>query len=179
MSGTAVGGWGTGPPIDFLLVTTGTTGFDDLVVAAEAVTTRLDVRDGLIQFGEGSRIPTGLPALRHVPALDPYYEKASVVVAHGGAGTAMEVLRRGLPLVAAANGDRYDGHQEDLLSALDAAGHLVWCRDLDRLDHAIVRALTVPLRPLPPERCSIPADVERILATLPARRRLRWPWRGR
>jgi uncharacterized protein YfaQ (DUF2300 family) len=91
----------------------------------------------------------------------------------------MEVLGRGLPLVAAANGDRYDDHQEDLLSTLDAAGHLVWCRDLDRLDRAIVTALTTPLRPLPSVPCSIPAEIERILAALPTRRRLRMPWRRR
>jgi UDP-N-acetylglucosamine transferase subunit ALG13 len=164
-------------PIDFMLVTTGTTGFDELVAAADRAASRLGVRDGLIQYGPGRLVPSALPAERFVPSLDPYYDKATVVVAHGGAGTALEVLGRGLPLVAAANGDRYDDHQRDLLVALSEAGHLVWCRDLDRLDDAVRAALAGPLRPLPPAPCTIALHVDRLLAGLPAGRRLRSPLR--
>jgi UDP-N-acetylglucosamine transferase subunit ALG13 len=165
--------------IDFLLVTVGTTGFDELVQAVDAVVGRLDVRDGLIQYGPGRHVPRSLPSERFVPSLEPYYDQASLVVAHGGAGTAFEVVGRGLPLVGVANDDRYDHHQDDVLAALSQARHLVWCRDLERLEAAIAEAMAGDLVPLPREPCGIADVVDRHLATAPGARRVRLPWRLR
>lgn len=164
------------PVIDFLLVTVGTTGFDDLVAATDRLVEHFSVRDGLVQYGPGDVVPGRLPAERFVPSLDPYYDKATVVVAHGGAGTAFEVLARGLPLVGVANDDRYDDHQEDLLGALSAAGHAVWCRDLRALPDAVDHALTSDLVPIPHEPCTIAPMLDRHLDGLPTGRRVRWPW---
>jgi beta-1,4-N-acetylglucosaminyltransferase len=165
--------------IDFLLVTVGTTGFDELVEAVDDVVGRLDVRDGLIQFGPGRHVPRSLPSERFVPSLEPYYEKATLVIAHGGAGTALEVVGRGLPMVGVANDDRYDHHQEDVLRALSTARHLVWCRDLSRLEAAVAEAMAGDLVPLPAEPCGIAGHIDRHLATVPSGRRLRLPWRWR
>lgn len=164
--------------IDFLLVTVGTTGFDDLVVATDALADHFEIRDGLVQFGPGEHVPNRLPAERFVPTLDPYYEKASLVIAHGGAGTAFEVLGRGLPLVGVANDDRYDNHQEDLLGALSHAGHAVWCRSLAELPAAVEAALTTDRVPLPSVPCTIGTEIDEHLRHLP-HRRVRWPWRSR
>jgi UDP-N-acetylglucosamine transferase subunit ALG13 len=165
--------------IDFLLVTVGTTGFDELVEAVDTVVGRFDVRDGLVQYGPGRHVPRSLPSERFVPSLDPYYEKATLVIAHGGAGTAFEVVGRGLPLVGVANDDRYDHHQDDVLGALSRARHLVWCRDLSRLEDAVAEAMAGDLVPLPREPCGIADRIDRHLAAVRPRRRLRLPWRLR
>jgi UDP-N-acetylglucosamine transferase subunit ALG13 len=122
-------------------------------------------------------VPRSLPSERFVPSLEPYYEKATLVIAHGGAGTAFEVVGRGLPLVGVANDDRYDHHQDDVLGALSGARHLVWCRDLGRLEAAIAEALAGDLVPLPREPCRIAEHVDCHLARVPSGRRLRLPWR--
>jgi UDP-N-acetylglucosamine transferase subunit ALG13 len=137
------------------------------------------VRDGLIQYGPGRHVPRSLPSERFVPSLGPYYDKATLVIAHGGAGTAFEVVGRGLPMVGVANDDRYDHHQDDVLGALSTARHLVWCRDLTRLEEAIAEALAGDLVPLPREPCRIAEHIDRHLASVPASRRVRLLWRWR
>ena len=89
------------------------------------------------QIGRGRYVPVHMESVRFVPSLDPYYHQARVVVAHGGLGTAVEVLQHGLRLIGVSNPDRYDHHQEDLLRALSEKGYLVWCRSLDDLSHAL------------------------------------------
>ena len=69
------------------------------------------------------------------------------MIAHGGLGTAVEAIGRGCRLLAIANPDRYDHHQEDLLTTLAEAGHLLWCRDMVKLDQYISAALT--FQPVP------------------------------
>jgi len=83
-----------------------------------------------IQIGRGEYEPRNCDWFRFASSLEPYYERADVVVAHGGLGTIMEVLRLGGKLIGVANPDRYDQHQEDLLSYLAEEGYLIWCHDL-------------------------------------------------
>ncbi|MDG2112638.1 MAG: glycosyltransferase [Actinomycetota bacterium] len=158
--------------IPYLLVTVGTTSFDDLAEAADAIIPELGVGDGLIQTGEGDYQPTSLPHERFVPGLRELYRKASLVIAHGGAATTFEVLRAGVPLVSVANSDRYDDHQADLLRALDDAGHLFWCADLANLGQTVRKALTHDFVPLPEGECTVGAQVTEYLGSVPAKRRL-------
>ena len=138
----------------FLFVTVGSTDFDALVRAVDTLVPSLGAQ-GVMQIGHGQYIPANLPYFRFAQSLAPYYERASLVVAHGGVGTTMEVLRRGAPLVSVSNPDRYDNHQEDLLSAMAKEGYLVWCRRLDNLKQAIQTAQSTPLRRYQPPKCEI------------------------
>lgn len=158
--------------LEYLLVTVGTTSFDDLAKAADELVPALSPRDGLIQTGEGSYVPNNLPHERFVPTLRELYPRSSLVIAHGGAATTFEVLRAGVPLVSVANGDRYDDHQADLLSELDAAGHLVWCDDLATLSTAVERAVTTQLMPLPDDECTIGSQIAEYLDGVSGKRRL-------
>lgn len=138
----------------FLFVTVGSTDFDALVEAADRLLPALDV-EGMVQIGNGKYVPQNLPYFRFAQSLVQYYERANLVIAHGGVGTTMEVLRRGVPLVSVSNPDRYDGHQDDLLSFMAEEGHLVWCRQLESLGQAIHTAQTTPLRTYQPPECRI------------------------
>jgi UDP-N-acetylglucosamine transferase subunit ALG13 len=138
----------------FVFVTVGSTDFDALVQAADEAIPACNV-DGIIQIGSGRYTPVKVPHFRFASSLVPYYDQATVVVAHGGVGTTMEVLRRGLPLVSLSNPDRYDNHQDDLLSALSEEGHLIWCQELDQLKQAIELAQTTVLHPYHPPECKI------------------------
>jgi hypothetical protein len=78
----------------------------------------------------------------------------------------MEVLMRGLPLVSVSNPDRYDHHQDDLLSNMAQEGYLVWCRELDDLCQAIHTAQTTSLRPYEQCECEIHTHIHRFLEAL-------------
>jgi UDP-N-acetylglucosamine transferase subunit ALG13 len=117
-----------------------------------------------MQIGHGQYTPVNMSYFRFAPSLAPYYEQASLVIAHGGLATTMEVLRRGLPLVSVSNPDRYDNHQDDLLSAMTEAGYLVWCRQLDDLKRAIETVQTTPLRRYQSPECEIHLVINEFLS---------------
>jgi|YNPNPStandDraft_1061719.scaffolds.fasta_scaffold138122_2 UDP-N-acetylglucosamine transferase subunit ALG13 len=137
-----------------VFVTVGTTEFDALVQAMDAWAADHGERV-VVQIGHGTYVPRHAEHFRFAPTLIPYYNEADLVVAHGGLGTTMEVLHLGKPLVSVSNPDRYDRHQEDLLEALEAAGHLLWCRDLQRLPEAIAEARGRAFTPYTPPPCRI------------------------
>ena len=141
-----------------IFVTVGSTDFDALVQAADRLAPTLDA-EGIIQIGHGEWSPVNWPYFRFAPSLDAYYDDATLVIAHGGLGTTIEVLTRGLPLVSVSNQDRYDNHQDDLLSAMDQEGYLIWCRDLDKLGQAVDTALAATrngsLKRYEPSECTI------------------------
>ena len=102
-----------------IFVTVGTTDFDDLVRALDERAGELD-DELVIQYGHGKYVPRNCEAFRFASSLDPYYEKADIVVSHGGLCTVMEACRKGLKLVGMANPDRFDDHQADILAYMSS-----------------------------------------------------------
>jgi UDP-N-acetylglucosamine transferase subunit ALG13 len=119
------------------------------------------------QTGRGSYVPAHMEHFRFAPSLDPYYAEARLVVAHGGLGTAVEVLQRGLKLIGVSNPDRYDLHQEDLLRALEQRGHMIWCRRLEELPQALRDAAARDFAPYETPPCGIAAVVRAFLGLPP------------
>ena len=149
-----------------IFVTVGTTEFDELVRAMDDLAPQL-AEEVVVQIGKGIYEPRHVAGyFRFEPSLDGYYERASVVVAHGGLGTAMEVLHRGGKLVGVPNPDRYDRHQEDLLSYLAEKGHLLWCPDLSELASTLDRVRETEFVPYEPPECHIPEVVASFLHRL-------------
>lgn len=148
-----------------IFVTVGSTDFDTLVRTVDGLAPSLH-STGIMQIGTGSYEPTNMPFFRFASSLDTYYDQASLVIAHGGLATTMEVLMRGLPLVSVSNPDRYDNHQDDLLSNMAKEGYLVWCRQLSDLKQAIQTAQTTALRPYEQCKCEIHTHIHRFLETL-------------
>jgi beta-1,4-N-acetylglucosaminyltransferase len=148
-----------------IFVTVGTTDFDALVIAADRLVATTD-EPVVIQIGHGEVEPQHARWLRFAPSLDPFYEQADVVVTHGGLGTVTEVLRRGLRMVGVSNPDRFDRHQDQILQALEQAGHLIWCRDLADLPAAIQRARQAQFVPYQPPTSHIHRVVDRFLRDL-------------
>jgi UDP-N-acetylglucosamine transferase subunit ALG13 len=145
-----------------ILVTVGTTDFDDLVVRMDELAATM-TEEVVAQIGRGDHVPQHMTSFRFAPSLEPYYERARLVIAHGGLGTAIEVIQRGLPLIALSNPDRYDRHQDDLLRALEQRGHLIWCRDLAMLPEALQQVEQRRFTPYETPECAIAQVIRQLL----------------
>jgi len=148
-----------------IFVTVGTTDFDGLVKAMDKLSTSLD-EPVTIQIGTGRYLPKWTRYFRFTDSLEPYLRGAGLVVAHGGLATCTEVLVQGKPLVAVANPDRYDDHQQDLLARLEAEGFLLYCRDLDGLGKAIKSSTGRCFRPYTRPQTSIHLRIREYLSAL-------------
>jgi len=160
-----------------IFVTVGSGDFDALIEAVDEICARRPELEVRMQIGLGRCEPRHADFFRFAPTLEPYYEQAHLVIAHGGVGVTMEVLKRGLPLISVDNPDRPDQHQVDLLSYLSEGGYLVWCHDLSRLEATIVSMGGRKLRRWKPPPCTIHLIVDQFLQRLVAEevsRRSRW-----
>lgn len=145
-----------------IFLTVGTTDFDELVRAMDLLAPSLE-GPIVAQIGRGRYEPQHMEWFRYAPSLDPYYARARIVVAHGGLGTAVEVLQRGIRLIGVSNPDRYDRHQEDLLRALERRGHMIWCRQIKDLPAALQQAQSQSFVPYETPSCQIAAVIREYL----------------
>ncbi len=95
-----------------IFVTVGSFFFDELIREVD-----LDVGEGriinkvIMQIGYGgSYEPVHCEYFRSSPGLDAYYKRADLVIGHGGTGTTLEVLERGLRLISVSNPNLSDNH---------------------------------------------------------------------
>jgi len=128
-----------------IFVTVGSIHFDTLIQTLDEAIARGEV-DGevVMQIGNGTYLPKHCEYFRTAPGLAPYYEKADLVVGHGGTGTTLEVLERGLRLVSVSNPSMIDNHQHEFLDALERKGLILYCRKLAELPACIRRSLQGP-----------------------------------
>jgi UDP-N-acetylglucosamine transferase subunit ALG13 len=127
------GGESVREEVHMIFVTVGSWRFDGLVkVIDQAVGQGAISQKVTMQIGNGTYLPVHCEYFRTAPSLGPYFERASLVIAHGGF-TTIEILMRGLPLLSVANPDVHGNHQHAFLDALDHDGYVVYCRNLDRI----------------------------------------------
>ena len=149
-----------------ILVSVGSGNFDSLIEAMDEICARRPDLDVLMQIGLGTYEPRNAQFFRFAPTLDDYYDQAEIVIAHGGVGVTMEVLRHGLTLIGVDNPDRPDQHQTDILSHLHEGGYLIWCRDISQLETTIDSLAQRRLRRWQPDPCTIHVVVDEFLQQL-------------
>jgi UDP-N-acetylglucosamine transferase subunit ALG13 len=148
-----------------ILVAVGTTDFDALLRTMDRLSPSLPEKT-IMQIGRGRYTPEHCEYFRFVPSLRPYYERASLVVSHGGLGVVTEVLSIGRPLVAVEDPDQPDRHQREILGIWEQESYLIWCKDLRMLPEAIAQARLRHLRPYVPPECRIHEIVAEFLGSL-------------
>ncbi|EDQ93015.1 uncharacterized protein MONBRDRAFT_13897 [Monosiga brevicollis MX1] len=121
-------------------VTVGTTQFQSLTdaVVAEPVLEALH-RDGItelhIQHGRApapepaTKIPDGLriETFDFKPSLQQEILNADLVIGHAGAGTILETLEAGKPMIIVVNEELMHNHQIELAQAMADSGHALCC----------------------------------------------------
>lgn len=120
-----------------ILVTVGTSAFDDLI---QAVDEQLLGKSYHVtcQVADGNYVPVNFPHFRFSPEFRRYFEEADLIISHGGAGTVFELLEMHKKILVVPNQMRRDKHQGDLAQyvAQQKLGAVNWelkhlARDLD------------------------------------------------
>jgi UDP-N-acetylglucosamine transferase subunit ALG13 len=155
-----------------IFCTVGTTDFDPLVQAVDALAPTWD-EVVLFQIGHGLYEPRNGPWFRLRPTLDDIFADASLVISHAGFGTIIEVLSLGKPLVCVPNPDRYDRHQEQILRRFAAEDYLIACFDLAELPEAVALARRKAFRPYRPPVTTLHEEIAAFLREVASRRRPR------
>jgi beta-1,4-N-acetylglucosaminyltransferase len=137
-----------------IFVTVGTTRFDELVEAMDKIAPELH-EEVIIQAGNHKYRPNNCTYFKFDNDLLKYFNKASIVVAHGGAGITFEVLNLGRKLISVENPQVLEGHQGDLLGKLSQEGYLIWCRDLNKIQNCINEATKMKLKHYVRPKCEI------------------------
>ncbi|XP_029021864.1 UDP-N-acetylglucosamine transferase subunit ALG13 homolog [Betta splendens] len=122
-----------------VFVTVGTTSFDELI---ENITT-LDAVQALkargyerlvLQVGRGSLLPTAdscplirVEAFRFKDSIAEDMKQADLVISHAGAGSCLEALGAGKPLLVVVNDKLMNNHQLELAEQLHTDSHLLYC----------------------------------------------------
>ena len=125
--------------------------FDRLVAAAGELAAQIS-EPVIIQRGASSIVPCCCESFDYTDeaGMDDHLSRARVVIAHGGAGTILQVLEAGRPLVLVPRlqrfAEHFDDHQEELTEALAHQGRVVavWDLTTDALLVAIEAATAHP-----------------------------------
>ncbi|XP_053130078.1 putative bifunctional UDP-N-acetylglucosamine transferase and deubiquitinase ALG13 [Hemicordylus capensis] len=130
---------GTAAAMKSAFVTVGTTSFDELIAAVTApeslqVLQNLGYNKLVLQVGRGAVCPDSvstatftLDVFRFKNSLSEDVQKADLVISHAGAGSCLEVLEAGKPLLVVVNDKLMDNHQLELARQLCRDGHLFYC----------------------------------------------------
>ena len=148
-----------------IFVAVGTTDFDALIMKMDEIAPTLPEKV-VMQIGNGQYTPKSCQYFRFAPSLEPYYDKSSIVISHGGLGITMEVLEREKKLISVENTTCHGGHQKDLLSTLSEEGCLIWCKDLRDLPEALERATKQEFKRYVAPDCSIHTVIKEFLQNL-------------
>ncbi|KAJ9580750.1 hypothetical protein L9F63_024076 [Diploptera punctata] len=144
-----------------VFATVGTTKFD-LFISSLSSQKILNIlysqgyRTLTLQIGNGTvEPPTGevegiqVDYFRFKDSLAQDMQAADLVMSHAGAGSCLEALEAGKPLIVVINEDLMDNHQMELASRLHQDGHILYtiCDELHKtLENMDLRSL----KPLPP-----------------------------
>lgn len=144
-----------------VFVTVGTTEFDRLVrtVTSSDVLRTLSsrgYREMVLQIGAGKTEPptdttegVAVSWFRSKQSIADDIGLADLVIGHAGAGTCLETLRAGTPLLVVTNTSLMDNHQAELAERLAADGHLLHCV-CETLCETLAGMDLTRLRQLPP-----------------------------
>ncbi|KAM4585774.1 UDP-N-acetylglucosamine transferase subunit ALG13 [Fundulus diaphanus] len=144
-----------------VFVTVGTTRFDELIesVTSSEVAQVLKARGYerlVLQVGNGSFVPDAascahlsVEAYRFKESIAEDMRQADLVISHAGAGSCLEALGAGRPLLVVVNDKLMDNHQLELARQLHMDHHLLYCT-CSTLTETLKNMDLSVLQPFPP-----------------------------
>ncbi|XP_051878284.1 putative bifunctional UDP-N-acetylglucosamine transferase and deubiquitinase ALG13 [Pristis pectinata] len=152
--------------MESVFVTVGTTSFDHLIeeVSSEKaiqILQELGYRKLILQIGRGSVEPKPsvgtnftVEFYRFKDTIADDIRNATLVISHAGAGSCLEILEAGKPLIVVINEKLMNNHQLELAKQLHCDGHLLYC-SCSTLCKTLQKLDCTSLKPFPsghPER---------------------------
>ncbi|XP_055500161.1 putative bifunctional UDP-N-acetylglucosamine transferase and deubiquitinase ALG13 [Leucoraja erinacea] len=125
--------------MESVFVTVGTTSFDELVeeISSERavrILKDLGYRKLILQIGRGFVEPKPsvgtdftVEVYRFKDSIADDIRNATLVISHAGAGSCLEILEAGKPLIVVINEKLMNNHQLELAKQLHRDGHLLYC----------------------------------------------------
>ena len=126
-------------PACSVLVTVGTTEFDELMMAIDnaafaTACKNLHINKLSVQIGRGIHEPNvlvtacksmGIDAIvyRYKPDLEVDIKAADLIISHCGAGSILEAVKYNKPLIVVINESLQDNHQTELADAMTSSGY--------------------------------------------------------
>lgn len=133
-----------------VFVTVGTTKFDELIASITERSTLEALKNNgyssmILQIGHGNFLPEESDILkvsyyRFKPDIGPDMSNNDLIISHGGAGSIMQALGLGKPLLVVVNEKLMDNHQYELAEKLYEEKRLYYtncknlCNCIDNLD---------------------------------------------
>ena len=149
-----------------IFVTVGTSlPHDELIQMIDKLVGEGSIQDRVIaQRGAGRYIPRNIKHFRFAPNLDVYYSDADIVISNCGAGTIMENTTKGRRLIVIQNPNITGGHEWELVTKMEKADHLVWCRDVNDLLRCIEKARSMIFKQFKPDKLNLSMAIKQIIA---------------
>uniref|UniRef100_A0A8C3GKC8 UDP-N-acetylglucosamine transferase subunit ALG13 n=1 Tax=Cairina moschata TaxID=8855 RepID=A0A8C3GKC8_CAIMO len=144
-----------------VFVTVGTTSFDELIAAVSSPPAMRALRSRgcerlVLQIGRGALEPAprrgaalALDVFRFKESLAEELRRADLVISHAGAGSCLETLEEGKPLLVVINEKLMDNHQLELAKQLHRDGHVLYC-NCSTLVETLQSMDLSTLKPFPP-----------------------------
>jgi len=128
-----------------IFVTVGNGQFEAIVKEIDSLVENKKITEKVIvQLGLGEYKPKHCTWFTFEPSLEKYYQKADLIISHGGPGIVFEILRLGKKLIALPNRDRTDPrHQVEYLQAIaQETAALLYCDTVEELESTLEKAKT-------------------------------------
>jgi beta-1,4-N-acetylglucosaminyltransferase len=148
-----------------IFVTVGTMDFEALIKTVDHIAPNVN-EPFVCQIGNNIHIPQHCEYFRFKDTLEPFYQEASLIITHGGAGTLYRTLELGKQIIGVDNFGSTDSHQKDILRKLSEKKYLIWCDDLKNLEELIQTYPTYPFKPYPTPLCSIADTIKDFIAAI-------------
>ncbi|KAF4800155.1 UDP-N-acetylglucosamine transferase subunit ALG13 like protein [Turdus rufiventris] len=143
-----------------VFVTVGTTSFDELIATARSPPALQALQSRgyqrlVLQVGRGSLPQPGsssalaVEVFRFKDSLAEELQSADLVISHAGAGSCLETLEKGKPLIVVINDKLMDNHQLELAKQLHRDGCVLYC-NCSTLVETLQSMDLSALKPFPP-----------------------------
>jgi beta-1,4-N-acetylglucosaminyltransferase len=120
-----------------IFVTVGTNDFESLIASVDKLPSKIN-EEIICQVGNNKYLPSNCEYFRFRNSLEPYFNKASLVITHGGAGTLFRLLELRKKVIAVDNFECQGLHQRELLKKLADKGYILWCNNMEKLEKLII-----------------------------------------
>ncbi|CAM3223152.1 PssE/Cps14G family polysaccharide biosynthesis glycosyltransferase [Vibrio diazotrophicus] len=136
-----------------ILVTVGTTAFDDLIKAVDERFKNDENIKILAQISSSHKYtPRNFDSFEFSDSFQTYIDCADLIVTHAGAGSVYSMLEQGKRLVVVPNLMRADNHQIELAKYVQNNNFAISCFDLSEIECCINKAKDMEYTPYECER---------------------------